>query len=247
MIKVSAFRMRRLAVGRFAEATCRFPSVRSRRVERFAADLRDLHDAIAGTELDGHYWVWGGLLLGWAREGAILPHDCLDADFAVADGDFDRLVGAMPAIMRAGFKPDRRFVNDAGQVTELTVTRRGARFEFFRMFPEDGRLRYHLYDLKLTEVTEIEAWLPDQPTESFSFLGRTWLKHADHALELRTTYGNWEVPDPSWSYLDGDDIVGKHPSRYNHNDFDWTDPTRVEAPDQAARSRARTTSSAARS
>lgn len=224
MIKISAFRLRRLAVGRFAETTARVPALRRKWLDQYTANLRDLNDAIAPTELQGHYWVWGGLLLGWAREGAILPHDCFDADFGVLDADFDRLVAAVPAILAAGFKCDRRFINSSGMVTELTFTRRGSRFEFFRMFPEAGRLRYFLYSLKLTEVAEIEAALPEQPLEPFSFLGKEWRKHADHALELRTTYGNWEVPDPNWSYIDGDDIEARRVSVFSHSDFDWRDP-----------------------
>jgi hypothetical protein len=227
MTKISAFRLRRLAVGRLAEASSRIPALRRRCLARFTAGLRDLNDAIEGTELAGHYWVWGGLLLGWARDGAVLPHDCFDADFGVTDEDFELLVRAVPAILAAGFKCDRRFVTDSGLVTELTFTRRGARYEFFRMFPENGRLRYYLYNLKLTEVTEIEAALPDQPVVPFTFLDRSWLKHADHALELRTTYGKWEVPDPSWSYLDGQDIETRRVSGHSHSDFDWRDPASV--------------------
>ncbi len=228
MIKVSLFRCKQVAVDRLAKASIRVAAVRTRSVEKFASDLRDLHDAIASTDLHGHYWVWAGLLLGWARDGAILPHDCLDGDFAVRDTDFDRLVGAVPAILRAGFSCDRKFISDSGLVTELTFTRRGARFDFFRMFPEDGRLRYFIYNLKLTSVTEIEAALPDQPTEPFTFLGRTWLKHADHARELQTIYGKWEVPDPSWAFGSGLNHEARRISRHSHSDFDWR-PSQVIA------------------
>jgi len=221
MIKVSFFRCRQVAVDRLVKASSRFDAVRTRSVKRFASDLRDLHDAIATTDLHEHYWMWAGLLLGWAREGAILPHDCYDADFAVRDEDFERLIRAVPAIRRAGFSCDRKFISDSGLVTELTFTRHGARFDFFRMFPDAGRLRYFIYKLRLTSVTEIEAALPDQPTEPFTFLGRTWLKHVDHALELRTTYGTWEVPDPSWAFGDGLNHEAQRTSRHSHSDFDW--------------------------
>ncbi len=221
MIKVSLFRCKQVAVDRLVKASSRMEAVRIRCVERLASDLRDLNDAIASTDLHGHYWVWAGLLLGWAREGAILPHDCLDADFAVRDDDFDRLIRAVPAILRAGFACDRKFISDSGLVTELTFTRHGARFDFFRMFPDAGQLRYFIYNLKLTSVREIEASLPDQSTEPFSFLGRTWLKHMDHARELRTTYGKWEIPDPSWAFLDGLNHGAERISRRSHSDFDW--------------------------
>ena len=193
-------------------------------MKRFAADLRDLNDAIQRTDLHGHYWVWSGLLLGWAREGTILPHDCLDADFGVDDRDFPRLVAAVPAILQAGFRRDRSFVSNNGQVTELTFIRHGARFEFFRMFAgSDRRLRYYMYNIKLKGVIEVEASLPDQATVPFSFLGRTWLKHEDHQLELRSTYGSWEIPNPSWSYLDTPDIEARRAVPYCQ--FDWRDGT----------------------
>src|SRR5690242_18981984 len=100
---ITAFRVRHLTAARLASLAGRIAALQPRQLERFTADLRDLHDAIERTELHGHYWVFGGLLLGWAREGAILAHDSLDADFAVADRDFQRLVGAVPEIVKAGF------------------------------------------------------------------------------------------------------------------------------------------------
>lgn len=217
----AVFRMRRFATERMAFHARRIPALRSRLTELFASDLRDLHDALESTELRGHYWVWGGLLLGWARDGAILAHDSLDADFAVADDDFQRLINAVPAIVEAGFKCDRYFANNDGYVTEITVMRRGARFEFFRMFPEAGRLRYFMYGLEQAGPIELEAYLPEQATVPFSFLGRTWLKHEDHELELRSMYGSWEIPDPSWSYTDGPDIEVRRPS--HGFEYDWQD------------------------
>jgi hypothetical protein len=221
MTKITAFRARRLVITRSAEYLSRFQFLRPWLMRRFVANLQRLNDALKHTELDGHYWVWSGLLLGWARDGAVLAHDCLDADFAVADRDFGRLVEAVPALQRAGFRCDRRFVNTAGQVTELTFLRHGARFEFFRMFPAGGRLRYYMYSIELKGITQVEAFVPEQETVPFSFLDRTWLKPRDHDLELRTVYGSWKVPDPSWSYLDTLDLEARRASPYPH--FDWRD------------------------
>lgn len=218
-MRVSVFRLRHLAAARMAQQARRVPALRPYFVRQFAADLRALNDALAETDLDGHYWVWGGLLLGWAREGAILPHDSADADFGVADRDFHRLVSAVPALTRAGFKCDRCFVNHKGEITELTFMRHGARFEFFRLFSESGSVRCYGYSIKWKETTQFEETLPEQEKVPFTFLGRTWLKSADHALELRTMYGSWEIPDPSWSYLGLRTIESRRPSRYR--DFDW--------------------------
>jgi len=221
MAKITAFRARHLVATRLASSLSHIPALRPWLVRRFISDLQDLNDALRNTELEGYYWVWSGLLLGWAREGAVLPHDCLDADFGVADCDFYRLVGAVPAIVRAGFRCDRRFISSTGQVTELTFIRHGARFEFFRMFPVDGRLHYYMFNIRLKGITEVEASLPEQQMVPFLFVGRTWLKPKDHELELRSVYGSWELPDPSWSYLDTLGIEARRVSPHSH--FDWRD------------------------
>jgi hypothetical protein len=222
MVKITGFRLRHLAAMRTAAYARRIPALKPRLIERFADDLRLLCDALEQSPLKDCYWVWSGLLLGWAREGAILKHDSLDADFAVADKNFEQLVAAVPAIVAAGFVRDRCFVNNDGVVTELTFLRHGARFDFFRMFPDgDERVRYFMYSIRWKGIIEIQAGLPDQSKEPFDFLGRTWQKSADHELELTSMYGNWRIPDPSWSYLEGFDVVSQTPSRHAH--FDWRD------------------------
>jgi GH18 family chitinase len=35
----------------------------------------------------------------------------------------------------------------------------------------------------------------------FEFLGRKWLKSADHERELTAIYGDWRTPDQNWDYL----------------------------------------------
>src|SRR5689334_2771579 len=57
-------------------------SAARRRTRNFEDDLRLLNDVLAATEFGPRYWVWGGMLLGWAREGRLIAHDIGDADFA---------------------------------------------------------------------------------------------------------------------------------------------------------------------
>jgi hypothetical protein len=230
--KISVFRAKRLVTTRMAMSAQNLTALRPLLVRRFEKQLRRLHDAIAETDLDGRYWMWGGLLLGWAREGAILPHDCVDADFAVADEDFGHLMSAVPSIMKAGFRCDRRFMNNEGDITEVTFIRYGSRFEFFRMFPAGERLKYFMYSKTWSDATELEAYLPAQRRVPFSFIGRTWLKHEDHARELESIYGSWQIPDPGWSYLDGPDIEVRR--EWHMTDFDWRyrgpEPVRTTGP-----------------
>jgi hypothetical protein len=215
-----AFAQRRLWFAeRLAVYARRISPLRPLLTAGFVSDLRRLNDALCGTNLHGCYWVWSGLLLGWAREGTVLPHDSLDADFAVLDCDFWRLAEAVPALEKAGFRCYRRFLNNDGEVTEVAFMRHGARFEFFRMFPDDGRLKYFLYGSENGHPLELRASLPDQPTTPFDFVGRTWLRHDDHELELRSMYGSWEIPDPSWSFLSSLDIEAKRP--WLRSDWWW--------------------------
>jgi hypothetical protein len=87
------------------------------------------------------------------------------------------------------------------------------------MFPEGGRLRYFMFDSMAGENIELEASVPEQAKVPFSFLGRTWLKHEDHELELRSMYGTWEIPDPSWSYWEAPDIYARR--TWYFPDYDW--------------------------
>jgi hypothetical protein len=171
-------------------------------------DLRRLNDALSGTELSGRYWMFGGCLLGWAREGAVLRHDTRDVDFGFRSEDLPLLYAATPSLERAGFKRLFRFSNNAGRVTELTFLRRGVQYEFFSMQPVDGKLRYFLYSVGDTPL-ELEAEQPDQPLVPFAFLGRTWLKQEDHDLDLSIVYGDWRTPDPAWSYLQQENLVAR--------------------------------------
>jgi hypothetical protein len=219
MVRITPFRLRQVAVMRGAFYARRIPALQPHFVESFAEDLRYLHDTLERTELKGRYWVWSGLLLGWAREGAILAHDSMDADFAVDDRDFHLLAKAVPTLLEAGFTTNRCFVNNEGIITELTFNRHGTHFDFFRMFPQGDNLRYFMYSIKWSEILEYEACLPKQEKVPFSFIGRTWLKQEDHERELQAMYGSWQIPDPNWSYLDQPDIVARRVSRHRH--FDW--------------------------
>lgn len=186
---------------------------RSLRAVVFPHDLRRLKDVLAETPLAGHYWVWGGLLLGWAREGRVLAHDRRDADFAVAAEDASLFCQAVPALERAGYRRLFRFENNAGEVTEHSFVRHDAKFDFFYFFPEPevGTRRYYVYgDLRHNPI-QLECRIPDHGLEPFDFLRRRWMKPLDHESFLSAIYGDWTTPDPSWSYLDDGTIVDRQP------------------------------------
>jgi hypothetical protein len=181
---------------------------RSGRAAAFEENLRLLHDVLARSELTGRYWVWCGMLLGWAREGRILPGDW-DADFAFSAADDERYARAVPALLDAGFRRWFCFRNNSGEITEETFVRHGAKFEFFRMTDVGQQHQYYMYGRDDEGPVELVARLARQELEPFEFLGRTWLKSADHEAELEAMYGDWRTPDPTYSYLDEGTIIGR--------------------------------------
>ncbi len=184
-------------------------SAQRRRRRWFIADLQRLNDVLAGTAVADVYWVWGGLLLGWAREGSVLEHDDGDADFGILTSDRFCFEKAVPALVAAGFAPLHRFVTNAGTVVEYSFLRHGAKFDFFLLERHAHELRYHLFSTATFDRPAIQAVavIGDQPTTTFTFLDRTWRKHADHDAELTAIYGDWRTPDPDWHYGDAEDII----------------------------------------
>lgn len=181
-------------------------------------DLRLLHDVLESTAFAGRYRLCGGLLLGWTRENRPLDGDA-DVDFFYDVGDADRFESAIPAIVGAGFERLYRFTNNDGVVTEHSFERHGIKFEFFRTFPvEGGRVRYFTYSP--AEPLQMLAEIPGQEAVPFEFLGRRWLKPADHEAELEAMYGDWRVPDPSWSYLNERCVIERQ--TWHNTDFSWT-------------------------
>lgn len=170
--------------------------------------LRRLHRCLRGTPIDGRYWIWGGALIGWAREGGLLDSDLHDVDFAYLDADHERFLDSIPALVDAGFQPTRRFVDQRGRFVEHVVTRRRVRFEFFRLDPVGDRWRYVI--CMPDGETAATAEIPAQERVPFRLVGRTWSKVADHDAELSAIYGDWRTPRPDWFYGDDHALVAWH-------------------------------------
>lgn len=189
----------------------------------FPRDLRGLNDVLATTALAERYSVWGGLLLGWAREGGLLSHDMMDADFLVLEEDAALIEESAPVLERAGYRRLHRYTNNAGQVTEFAFAKHEARFDFFLLFSdtEMSSKRFFVYTSGPDGLLELEGRLTVEPLEHFDFLGRRWLKPEDHDGLLTTIYGDWRTPDPNWSALDDGSIFARR--KWSSSDHSWTE------------------------
>jgi hypothetical protein len=182
---------------------------KSVQAERFVEDLQLLNDVLATTAFRDRYWMWGGLLLGWARDGQVLRHDVGDADFFYAEDSEPDLEDAERALVGAGFS--RWFCyrrSEDGRVAERVFLRRGSKFEFFRLFDiADGNSEYHLFGNEGTAPTEYIGRFPRPELEKFDFLDRAWLKPRDHDDFLTRQYGDWRVPKLDWSFVDDEQTL----------------------------------------
>jgi hypothetical protein len=106
--------------------------------------LRLINDVLAKTPMAGRYWVFGGLLLGYVREGNVLLHDSVDADFAFLAEDLPVLERCIPALADAGFRPLFRYPGLDGDAFEWSFQRGDAKLEFFRQDVVGDTFQYHV-------------------------------------------------------------------------------------------------------
>lgn len=190
------------------EHTVRSFVAQRRQVARFQDNLDLLHDLLQATPLAERYWVIGGLLIGWAREGRILPHDPRDADFGFWRQDHDRFLAAIPHLVRGGFQPLYRWVNNAVRPVEYSFTKDGGKFEFFEHERLGSTVRCFCFGT-LTQGQEAVRMefvrlVPAFTLAPMDFLGRTWQKPADHEAFLTGIYGDWRTPNPDYEYTRDD-------------------------------------------
>lgn len=188
----------------------------------FTRNLRLLHDVLEGSPIHGHYWIRAGLLLGWAREGRILRHDVHDADFGFLARDRERLLASVGALVAAGFEPWRAYRNNAGRVTEISLKKDGAQFDFIETSARGQVFEYFLYVPHRQPPRELRCEIPRHGLAPIAFLRRQWLKPEPHEPYLETLYGSWRTPDPSYSYLNAGSIVERSVWTGSHH---WLEPS----------------------
>ena len=167
--------------------------------------LHHFHDVMSRTPMAGKYWICGGMLLGYAREGQLIKND-FDFDFHYWRDDTDALEQTLEILQQSGFKKCFRWVNNDGHTTEYVLVYREIKFEFFEATRHEDRIRWYCYYHRpprqfLNEVPAYEL-------ESFEFYDRDWLKPDDQELYLESLYGDWKTPSSEYTfYIDSNAII----------------------------------------
>jgi hypothetical protein len=195
----------------FEDARRNLASANERLIPRakFRDNLRLLHDVLQETSFHRNYFVFGGLLLGWAREGQILPHDYFDADFGYLCEHRHLLLGAISRLQQAGFLFGTQWPNQ----NWFIFHKDGARFEFYEMTKQSEGLQYSVIgDDRNGDFWDVSYRIPVDELEPMDFLDRVWLKPQNHDALLAACYGNWRVPNRNYNCtIDDKSIVDRRP------------------------------------
>lgn len=186
------------------------PVVTAAEKRLFGREVRRLYDVLSGTPLADRFWVIGGVLLGWAREGDLLDNDVRDIDFGLLASDLVHLRAATPALEAAGFKLITLARNNDGKLTVVKFQRSGIHFDFLSGEQSGDKFRMYAYFWG----TQIVQELPLQELEPLEMFDRRWLKVKDHELELEALYGDWRTPKADWQHVrDCPAIIAREPHR----------------------------------
>lgn len=179
----------------------------NRRSAALRANLELFHETLEQAGLLDKAWMTGGLLLGWSRAGEPLRTDLQDADFGFMESDQSAIRTGFRALMKVGFTPFTRWRRNDGTTSEWSLRREGVQFDFFEYRECGDWLEVSGYfpaqsnwddwqESSGEAIMQSRLLLPRQPLVPFELLNLTWLKHADHALELDALYGpRWRAPD----------------------------------------------------
>jgi hypothetical protein len=169
--------------------------------------LSSVHHALTVDGLIGHWHLYGGALLGWARQGRMLDHDLHDIDIAVDEEALPELLDVIDSLCLDGFDVDRVFVSNDGSVREVALRYGEVRVDLFVFRSVQGFWDNRGYGDRHGRPSELVSMLPRQPLETVRLNGLMWPKVERHEVELETIYGDWQTPDPTWKFGDDRSVV----------------------------------------
>ncbi|MBF0153677.1 MAG: LicD family protein [Magnetococcales bacterium] len=171
----------------------------------FQSNLLKFQVIVAEPPFKDHIVLWGGVLLGWMREGRILPWD-RDADFLIFDSERHLLPELISRLEAAGFELMITYFANDGVASEYSFVKGGRKFDLFIMKRELGMAQYLLFHRLSPKHPQslITCAFPWHGTERGWFLGREWTIPARTDEHLASIYGQWRMPNPAYRYWEDD-------------------------------------------
>lgn len=199
---------------------------RKREIGNLVRDLPRFFDCVESTEIAGRWWLWSGAMLGFIRSGKPIEWDH-DVDFAIERKDIWLLVRSLPKLKKMGYRPKRNFVDRDGVVFGIHLSRRGIIYDFFILDDVDSNtFSYSQFGVIDGQPVRQICEIPRQKLTTRDMLGRPWPCASDQEVELTAIYGNWRVPDPTWSYLSSPSVRRSEPWGANLDSWEeLTDPS----------------------
>lgn len=149
--------------------------------------------------LGGDYWIVYGTLLGWHREGRILPHD-YDVDFGAPVARYQEVWNSRHRLP-PGFQLYDTSHRHGGP--KLYFEYRGWEADLYFFYEDAGQLRVHLSsDIPSDHIPFPKAWF--FPPTPVTFLGEATTVPAQHVAYLEHLYGYIgpnAVRDPATGYF----------------------------------------------
>ena len=182
---------------------------------RYERLLKELHATLASSPLNGNYRLSGGTLLGYYRDGRLLPWDCWDIDFEVDERHLPELATTLPLLLKAGWRRRVTWFNNDGEVAMIRLIRKFVGLDLMINYDRGGQSVSWLFSKRDGVWLQAEVHVPTSPTAPVEFLGLTWPAPDPIEPTLEALYGRWDVPDPDWDYMTTSSIVDTQP---------WTRP-----------------------
>jgi len=178
--------------------------IQGRRYERV---LKELHTTFAESPLNGHYRLSGGMLLGYYRDGRLLPWDCWDVDFEIEESSLAELAATLPLLLKAGWRRRVTWFNNDGDLAEIRLKRKFIYLDLFVTYDRGGSSASWLFSERDGVWLQAEVHLPTTPTQPVEFIGLIWPAPDPIEPALEARYGQWQEPDSKWDYMTTSSIV----------------------------------------
>jgi len=177
--------------------------------------------ALEQTPMKGSYWLCGGILLGYAREGRLLRHDT-DIDFHYWKEDEEKMRETWEMLPRFGFKQVKIIRSNNNHPSQYVFKFGKVKVEFFLAWREEGKVNWYCYTTKHWNrpSRQFLNQIPDLEISGIEWYGVPVKKPADHDLYLTSIYGDWRVPMKGYVYyFDSRAIVSCEPWKHEN----WKD------------------------